>query len=285
MTNETRWVSPSHVPGLDELADVPERLWVRGTVPEGTLVGIVGTRRADRAALEFTRALAARLCEAGAGVVSGGAEGVDASAHLGALDAGGPTWVVQAAALDDPYPRKHREMFDRVLEEGGGWLSETPPGEPAYASRFLSRNRIVAAVSRVVVVVQAPARSGALSTAKHALDLGRPLFVVPHAPWDPRGDGCLRLLRGGARPCTRPEDVAEALGLDARATEKKRARPKRPDLPPELAAVWDALSATGRHADDVAREVGMSAARTQVALIQLMARGFAQQGGDGWRVR
>jgi len=212
--------------GVEELADAPARLWAVGTLPRRPAVAIVGTRRADRDALGFARRLARELAERGVGILSGGAEGVDAAARRGALEGEGLTWVVQAAPLDRPYPGKHRRLFGEILERGGGWLSETPPGSPAYPSRFLARNRIVAALADAVVVVQAPARSGALSTARRARELGRPLLATPHAPWDPRGEGCLRLLRKGARLCASADDVAEALGL-GRAPRAKRTR-RRP---------------------------------------------------------
>ncbi|HJL20201.1 MAG TPA: DNA-processing protein DprA [Sandaracinaceae bacterium LLY-WYZ-13_1] len=274
-----------HFEALAELAEPPSRLWARGSLPRHPAVAIVGTRRADRDALAFTRRLAAELAEAGAAVISGGAEGIDAAAHRGALDAGGRTWVVQAAPLDAPYPRRHRRLFEAVLEADGGWLSETPPGEPAYPSRFLARNRLVAALADAVVVVQAPARSGALSTARHAEALERPLFAVPHAPWDPRGAGGNRLLGSGARPCLSARDVVGALPL--RAPPSRPARPARsvPALPPALRRVHDALATRPRHADALASELGLPAAEVQVALVQLAAAGLARQEGHGWRAR
>lgn len=269
--------------GLDELKDGPEWLWRRGTLPRRPLVGIVGTRRADRAGLEYARRLASELAELGVGIVSGGAEGVDAAAHRGALDGGAPTWVVQAAPLDRPYPRRHRRLFAEILERGGGWLSETPLGARTYPSRFLARNRIVAAIADAIVVVQAPLPSGALSTARHARVLGRPLFAVPHAPWDPRGEGCLRLLREGAHLCTSTQDVARALGLRAPIPAEVGARRPHADLPPDLTQVLEVLGPTPRHADEVAQDAGLSAPRVQVALVQLAARGLAFPTDGGWK--
>jgi DNA processing protein len=286
VTEQTTVLAGPDLPaGLEELAEPPARLWMAGSRPRRPAVAIVGTRRADPDALTHARELARELVERGAGIVSGGAEGIDAAAHRGALDAEGLTWVVQAAPLDRLYPRRHRRLFAEILERGGGWLSETPPGEPAYPARFLARNRIVAALADAVVVVQAPARSGALSTARHAQALRRALFAVPHAPWDPRGDGCLRLLRDGARPCTAARDVAEALGLEAKPPRRRRAKRARASLPPELERVHRALASRPRHADEVARATGLAAPRVQVALVQLAARGLAVQLDGGWRAR
>jgi DNA processing protein len=275
-----------HPEGLDELERPPKRLWARGELPTRPAVAIVGTRRADREALAHTRAMARELAERGIAVVSGGAVGIDAAAHQGALDGGGRTFMVQAAPLDAPYPAANRALFFAMLEAGGGWLSETPPGQGAPAARFLARNRIVAALADVVVVVQAPVRSGALSTAAHAKALGRPLLVVPAAPWDPRGVGCVSLLREGATACATADDIAAALGMEPE--KKKRRRAAKSQLPLDLEdeprRVLDALGARPRHTDELARELGLSAPRLTIALVSLAARGLARPDGGGWRV-
>lgn len=276
-----------HPEGLDELERRPKRLWARGELPMRPAVAIVGTRRTDREARAFAHAMARELAERGVAIVSGGAIGIDAAAHEGALDGGGRTFMVQAAPLDAPYPAANRVLFARMLDAGGGWLSETPPGQGAPAARFLARNRIVAALADVVVVVQAPMRSGALSTAAHAKALGRPLLVVPASPWDPRGEGCVALLRNGATPCAGAEDVAAALGMEPLDKKKKRraAKAQLPlDLEDEPRRVLDALGARPRHTDELARELGLSAPRLTIALVSLAARGLARPDGGGWRI-
>src|SRR5690606_23702245 len=137
----------------------------------------------------------------------------DAAAHRGALEAGVATVVVHGTSLRDLYPPRHRRLFMQILEAGGAWLSETPLGAPTFRSRFLERNRLIAAIAELVIVVQAPARSGALSTARFAGALDRPVLAVPSGPWDPRGEGTLALLAGGARLCRGASDVLELLGL------------------------------------------------------------------------
>ena len=273
-----------HPQGLDELDRRPTRLWARGSLPTRPAVAIVGTRRADREALEHTRAMAEALARRGVTIISGGAVGIDAAAHHGALDGGGRTYMVQAAPLDAPYPAANRKLFLAMLEAGGGWLSETPPGQGAPAARFLARNRIVAALADVVVVVQAPARSGALSTAKHANDLGRPLLVVPAAPWDPRGLGCVSLLRDGATPCATADDVAKALGMAPDVRRRRAPRAQLPlDLEDEPRRVLEALGARPRHPDELSRALGLTAPRLTIALVSLAARGLARRDGSGWR--
>lgn len=272
-----RDVDPSSVPGFLDLERPPERLWLEGDLPTGPALAIVGTRRADPAAVRFARTLSRRLAEAGAIIVSGGARGIDTAAHQGALDAGAPTVVVQGASLADPYPRSNHRLFADVLRGGGAWLSETPPGAPAAAFRFLARNRLIAAMADVVLVVQAPFPSGALSTASHASKLARPLFVVPAAPWDRRSAGGLALLREHARLCFEADDLAAALGLTVGA-------PSAPEAPPEeLREVLAALGAEPVHPDVLAEQTGLGAAELSARLVRLQLRGLAASGPGGWR--
>ncbi len=265
---------------LLDLPDAPQTIWVRGTIPGGPSVAIVGTRRASPDAITFTERIARELSDAGAIIVSGGAAGIDAAAHTGALAGYGKTVVVQAGSLQKPYPPANTALFARVLERGGGWLSETAPRQPTERWRFLARNRLIAALADVVVVVQAPARSGALSTARFARALGRPVLSVPGAPWDPRAEGVLGLIAEGASICTRSGDVSKLLGIPQ----------VQLTLPPdgarqkgEAARVLDALGAGACHVDALVERTGLTAARVQVALIELSMTGRARQESGVWR--
>jgi DNA processing protein len=201
-------LSPAYPARLRDLPDPPEALRVRGSLPRlDAAVAIVGTRFADDEGLDLARRLGRELAEAGRVVVSGGARGIDAAAHRGALDAGGRTVVVLGGGLAVPYPPEHGALFDAVVEAGGALVSEAPDHAAPHRGRFLHRNRLVAALGATLVVVQAPARSGALSTAAWARRLGRDVAACPASPADPRGAGCLTLLRQGARICTSAADV------------------------------------------------------------------------------
>ncbi|MFW6023278.1 MAG: DNA-processing protein DprA, partial [Myxococcota bacterium] len=202
---------------LGDLRDPPPVLHVAGDPPPWPrAVAIVGTRRADDDALEFTHRLAGELARAGCTVLSGGARGIDAAAHEGALEQGGCTVAVLATGLQRAYPPQNAGLLAEVARRGA-LVSETADCEP-HRGRFLGRNRLIAALARVVVVVQAPYKSGALSTAAHARRLGRPLLAVPASPWDIRGEGSLALLAQGAGICTRAPDVLSvaAFGTGAR---------------------------------------------------------------------
>src|SRR3954470_13150569 len=150
---------------LSELVSPPLEIALQGRLPDLTgAVAIVGTRKPNRQAMAFARALACELAEAGRTIVSGGAGGIDTAAHRGALDAGGVTIAVLPTGLADPYPAHNRPLFAQLLERGA-LLSESERAVPGFASSFLARNRLIAALASVVIVVQAPIQSGALSTA------------------------------------------------------------------------------------------------------------------------
>jgi DNA processing protein len=190
-------------------------LFVAGPAPPGAAgsVAVVGGRRASPLRRAAARSIGSGLARAGWCVVSGGAVGVDAAAHAGALDAGGRTVVVLGCGLDVPYPRANTGLFARVRAAGGTVTSEHPPGSQPRAANFLPRNRLIAALSTAVVVVEAAVDSGSLSTARAAGSRGvGHVFVVPGAPWDPGAAGCNQLIRDGATLVRSLTDILEELG-------------------------------------------------------------------------
>jgi len=189
-------------------------LFVSGPLPPGagTSVAVVGGRRASPLRRAAARSLGAGLAGAGWCVVSGGAVGVDATAHAGALDAGGRTVVVLGCGLDFPYPRANTGLFARVRAAGGTLVSEYPPATRPRAANFLPRNRLLAALSAAVVVVEAAEDSGSLSTARAAGSRGAGhILVLPGAPWDPGAAGCNQLIRDGATLVRSLTDILEEL--------------------------------------------------------------------------
>ena len=190
-------------------------LFVSGPAPPeaAASVAVVGGRRASPLRRAAARSLGAGLARAGWCVVSGGAVGVDAAAHAGALDAGGATVVVLGCGLDVPYPRANTGLFARVRASGGTLASEHPPGSQPRAANFLPRNRLIAALSTAVVVVEAAEDSGSLSTARAAGSRGvGHVLVLPGAPWDPGAAGCNQLIRDGATLVRSLTDILEELG-------------------------------------------------------------------------
>lgn len=262
---------------LEALPDPPERLRVAGELPFlDRAVSIVGTRRATPDAIALTERLAHELAEAGCVIVSGGAEGIDAAAHRGALEAGGLGIAVLAGGIRRPYPARHAPLFDRIATHGAV-ISETEDHATPYPATFLARNRLIAALGALVVVIQAPIRSGALSTAARARALGRPTLVFPWALHDPHGEGTnLLLARHGARACLGAEDVLEALGdRPSRRLSRRAPRPRHSELEPDAAAVLEALAPTATYVDDLVRATSLPASRVQTILITLTLLGLA----------
>jgi DNA processing protein len=203
---------------LGRIHDPPAALWVRGRLlpDEGVRsVAIVGARTATPLGEAFARILARDLASAGVTVVSGLARGIDTAAHVGALEAGGRTVAVLGSGIDRPYPRQNAELAEAVARTGA-LVSEFPPGSAAFKSNFPRRNRTIAGWSRLVVVVEAGERSGALITARVALEEGRDVMAVPGHPSVPAAAGTNALLRDGAGVARHASDVLDELGLDPR---------------------------------------------------------------------
>jgi DNA processing protein len=181
--------------------------------PPARAVAVVGGRRASPLRLAAARSMAAALASAGWAVVSGGAVGVDAAAHRGALAGGGPTVAVLGCGLDVAYPRVNQALLARLRAGGGALVTEHPPGSRPRPGHFLPRNRLIAGLAAAVVVVEAGAASGSLSTAQAAGSRGRGrVLVVPGAPWDPGAAGCNALIRDGAVLVRGVDDVLAELG-------------------------------------------------------------------------
>jgi DNA processing protein len=192
----------------------PLALWVRGSAPLAAVgirsVAVVGSRAAtaygEHIASEFSYGLAQR----DVAVVSGGAYGIDAAAHRGALAAGGCSVLVSAGGLDRPYPSGHRHLYDRTAEQGL-LVSERPPGSAPHRQRFLSRNRLIASLGAATLVVEAAHRSGALNSAGYARDLGRPVLAVPGPVTSAMSAGCHRLIQRDEEPARLVTSIAEVL--------------------------------------------------------------------------
>lgn len=185
-------------------------IFVRGAVSEGPAVAIVGARAATTVAMQNAYNLAKNLANRGIHVVSGGALGIDGAAHRGALIGGGTTTVVLGTGCDIVYPDRHAELFQDVLRGGGALASLVPDGTPPQRYSFVRRNRLIAALVDMVIVVEADLRSGSLSTARAARGYGRLVAACPGSP------GCNRLLSDGAAVIDTEADVDQALAQAAR---------------------------------------------------------------------
>jgi DNA processing protein len=261
----------SGYPIADAVPDRPAVLLAEGARPEvleRPRVAIVGTRSASPHGLRDARDLGAHVARAGITVVSGLAIGVDGAAHEGALDAGGGVVGVVATGLDVVYPRRHSVLYERVRSEGL-LVSESAFGVRPARDRFPVRNRIIAGLADVVVVVEATLTGGARITANYALEYDRPVLAVPGSRRNPAAAGCNALLADGAHPLLEPDDVLVALGMCAGGRRGWGAPPARPTPSGEPAAVLKALAGEAATADQLASRTSLPPGRVALALRSL----------------
>lgn len=202
-----------HYPaGLFDLEDPPE-VWVRGEPGRQPAIAVVGTRRCTRYGVDLADAFGRIIARSGWTTVSGLARGIDTAAHRGCLRVNGHAVAVLGSGIDVCYPPENRPVYDSIVESGGAIVSEYPPGTPPDRWRFPARNRLIAAMSAAVVVVEAAVTGGALITARFGAELGRPVFVVPGDVDRQMSEGCNRLIRDGAHPVLGAADLVEELSL------------------------------------------------------------------------
>ncbi len=206
---------PQYPALLREIFDPPEYLYYWGNLSclELPCIGVVGTRRASAYGLSQAHHFGKQLAQHGVCVVSGLAFGVDAAAHEGALEGHGPTAAVVAQDLKNLRPRAHLKLVKRIVEGGGVVISEHGEHHPSLKHEYLVRNRVIAGLSKAVVLIEAGQPSGALNTAKHAVDNNREVMALPGRVTDPLSQGCFKMLKDGATLVTEPKDVLEALSI------------------------------------------------------------------------
>lgn len=265
---------------LGAIHDPPSSLWLRGEAEPGLLdelgVAVVGARSCSAYGRAVARSLSRELAAAGAVVLSGLARGIDGEAHRGALDGSGRTVAVLGCGIDRDYPVAHADLARRIVAGGGLVVSEYEPGVEPAPWRFPARNRIIAGLARLTVVVEARARSGALITADMALEQGREVMAVPGEITSALSAGTNGLLRQGAAPVTCMHDVLEALGLELSA-------PEAPASDPAAASLLDALAAAPRTIDELTALTGLEAGAVAAALTALELDGRVSTGDGTFR--
>jgi DNA processing protein len=275
---------------LAEIPDPPGVLFVRGEIvpTDGLAVAIVGTRHATHYGLAQAERLAGGLARAGYTVVSGLARGVDAAAHRGALKAGGRTLAVLGSGVLNVYPPEHVELATEISERGAV-MSENPPHSPPLSGAFPQRNRIITGLSLGVIVVEASDRSGALISARHAMEQGREVFAVPGRVDNRMSRGCHRLIRDGAKLVESIDDVLEELGPLATPTPRDDGREVR--HPAELQlnepeqAVLDAIADEPIGIDDIVVASGLPVPNVLATISVLEMRRLVKRVGGSRVVR
>ncbi len=299
-----RLLLPSHPefpPALNTVPDPPPFLFIRGSLAEmkANGVGIVGSRHATPYGRGVSERIGRELAAQGVTVVSGGAVGIDSAAHRGAVSAGGRTVAVLGCGLDVDYPRENRELFEKIVECGGALVSEYSLGAQPEAWRFPLRNRIISGMCLGVLVVEAPQKSGALITASYAAEQGRTLMAVPGNIDRPSSVGSNELLRLGAVPILKTDDILEAVGLvrlparpehqtafqlmeaaggpAARKAEPAAPKVSFPALPEPQQKLLRILSQTPLHVDALAQQCGMTASEAGVEMTFLELDGLVRR--------
>lgn len=267
--------------GLRDIPDSPVCLFVRGHLDERDrfAIAIVGTRHPTPYGREIASTLSRDLVELGFTVVSGGATGIDAAAHWGAVKAGGRTIAVLGCGCDIPYPALNQALFRQIVEqEAGAIISEYPLGATPEAWRFPVRNRLISGLAMGVVVVEAGLQSGALITASTAADQGREVMAVPGNIDRPTSAGANALIRDGAGLVTCAQDIVAQLGVIVQPRpQEDRQVEQLHSLSDEQRRVLAKLSLTPMHVDDLCSELGMSTAEMLAVLTILEIRGLVHR--------
>jgi DNA processing protein len=270
---------------LRHIPDPPPLLYMKGTLAPAdcNAISIVGTRRATAYGKTVAAKIAGDLARMGVTIVSGLAYGIDAAAHKGALEAGGRTLAVLGCGVDVIYPRANEKLYQHI-PSSGAILSELPLGVQPDPGFFPMRNRIVSGLSLGTLVVEAPLKSGALITARFAMEQGREVFATPGNIFSPYSEGCHKLIKDGAKLVENIYDVLAEIERNisgiAPAEEipvSPSGRPLEIPLTADEKKVFNFLSMTPVHIDEIGEECGLSASKTSASLMMLEVKGLIQQ--------
>jgi DNA processing protein len=280
-TQLLRLGTPGYPEALATIHDPPYLLYQRGSLvaADARAVAVVGTRHCTNYGLRATERLSEGLARQGWTIVSGLARGIDAAAHRGALKAGGRTIAVLAGGLAKIYPPEHGELAQEIRAQGA-LVSEAPMNTTALAELFVPRNRLISGLSRGVLVVEAPTKSGAVYTAEFAAEQGRQVLAVPGTIDSAASAGTLALLRNGATLVRHVDDVLEALGekpAKATASTAPTPKPTPPNLTPAQQKLWDCIAGEPVHADLLVQQSGLAVTEVGTALILMEMQGHIRR--------
>lgn len=274
------WQEDGYPSLLLETANPPAVLFYQGILPvSDRLISMVGSRKPTAYGIQTAERLAEDLSSAGVIIVSGGARGIDSAAHRGCLRGKSPTVAVAACGLDRIYPPENRNLFHQIQETGGCMLSEYPPGTPPLGRQFPARNRIIAGLSRGVLVVEAARRSGSLITSDFALEEGRDVFSVPGNIWLAQSKGTNQLIRNGAVCVTEAADILSEYGWNTKEAAKaadKEELTLEEELVYRFCCTGDEVSD-----EDILQQSGLSMVKLKLTLLSLQLKGYIQEAGPG----
>ena len=265
---------------LREIYDPPLVLYIKGKIPETWPrgVAVVGSRETSHYGLETAKKLGYQLAYAGVPVISGLARGIDTAAHLGALAAKGTTWAALGCGLDKMYPPENDALAEKIVESGGCLISELPLGTAPDKRTFPMRNRIVSGLSFGTLVIEAGRQSGALITARQALEQGRQVFAVPGRIDNPHAQGCHQLIKDGAKLVEGVEDILGELEfLIPRESMTPKPRPLPVDLTDDEQKVYTAIELDETPIDLITQTTGLPSGTVSSTLLRLEMRKLVRQ--------
>lgn len=257
---------------LREIPESPGCIYLKGRLPDPVemTVGIIGARDGTEYGKMVARTLAKELSEYGISIISGMAYGIDTAAHEGALLGGGKTYAVLGCGVDICYPAINKKLYSKIQEEGG-IISEYPEGSPPLPHHFVARNRLIAGLSDILIVVEAKERSGTFITVDRALEQGKQVFVVPGRITDPLSRGCNKLLMEGASLCLSKEDILSCFSIEAGKDNEKK-----PNLKGEEKRIYNALDLEGKHIDALYKELGIPLQSLYSVLVKMEIEGYCE---------
>ena len=278
--------SPEYPQRMKQYPSMPAKLYVKGRLPDPDrrTVAVIGARMCSPYGRMQAFRYAKVLSQAGVQIISGLALGIDTEGHKGALEGRMPTFAVLGSGVDVCYPRTNRKLYERILWENGGIISECPPGSEPVAWHFPARNRIISALSDAVLVVEAKESSGSLITAGFALEQGKMVYAIPGAVTDALSRGCHKLIYDGAGIAYCPEILLEELGISGGKviqTEEKN----NLGLATDLNMVYSCLDLRPKNPDYIMRKTGFSPAQVSNCLVELTLRGLIRECGRYYYVR
>ena len=280
------YFSPDYPEKLREIADFPFALFVKGRLPDrvSRKAAVVGARRCTPYGEKYAVEFAEKLASCGVEIISGLARGIDGMGQRGALMGGGRTFAVLGSGVDVCYPREHIGLYVDIQEQGGGILSEYPPGTPPVSQNFPTRNRIISGLSDVVLVMEARERSGSLITADLALEQGRDVYALPGPVNSDLSRGCNRLIQQGAGILISPEALLEEWNLPcARQVQKSGKNEKVLETPENL--VYSCLGLYPKNIDSLAQETKLGVRELMNALITLELQGSIKEISKNFYIR
>ena len=257
---------------LREIPESPGCIYLKGRLPDPVemTVGIIGARDGTEYGKMVARTLAKELSEYGISIISGMAYGIDTAAHEGALLGGGKTYAVLGCGVDICYPAINKKLYSKIQEEGG-IISEYPEGSPPLPHHFVARNRLIAGLSDILIVVEAKERSGTFITVDRALEQGKQVFVVPGRITDPLSRGCNKLLMEGASLCLSKEDILSCFSIEAGKDNEKK-----PNLKGEEKRIYNDLDLEGKHIDVLYKELEIPLQSLYSVLVKLEIEGYCE---------